>query len=1005
MLSNRAVTQNQITIPDDYILSTTTNLQGIVATASDDFLKISGYSREEFVGQPHNNLRHPDVPAQVFEDMWQTIKAGKDWTGIVKNRAKNGDHYWVQANVSPMVEDGKKLGYVSVRTPATSQQIAMAEKLYRQINQGELRLQNSMAITPLAAKLNKFAITGSLAKLLAIYAMIVLLAGLVALGGLFYKSQIAPIIDQQLNEALDVAEQQIKDQIAFKAVSVTDIAATAAMMPEIQRALAGVVPRTVAEQRLSEVQNHFARITDYRNIRFQLYDNDRRSFMRSWSLEQFGDEHLDRIRDRAFETQRVVGDLSINKNGFGIGATGYAPVFYNNQLVGVVSASGGVGSIVRDLKQLNTDWVMVVDQSFYGDRMPRTLTNNNAFMPGYLLAHNAWFNEEAINYLRENLPKFEQGENRAGYFIGDAIILDLPAYNPVGEVMGRHLMIKPADQIQQQIAAATQQVIWSLLGVVLVVIAIVLLLLLVISKRVIKPLKMLSASMRTMINTGRFNGRVMYHDRGDEISDIVQSYNRFAANVQRAITNVNDVMSSVAEGKFDVQVTDILHGDLNMMKNAVNASVGSVQNTMDALQTVMDALYNGDFSVTLPDTVKGEFRTKVDQAVQNLHLTINSINHVMSKMQEGDFHYRVEVDARGELLKLKNGINSSMEDISDAITKISQVVAAQASGDLTVELPTGHFKGELHSLKNSINYSMEKMKQVVNAVTDASVNVSSAATEVSQASLDLSQRVQEQAASLEQTSATMDQMNATVQANTENAQQTVGVTQQVQKQANQGATVMQQTIGAMNSIQESSHKIADIVTLIDGIAFQTNLLALNAAVEAARAGEHGRGFAVVAGEVRALAQKSAEAAKDIKDLIDESVGRIDEGTKLAAESGDVLQGINDAINNVAEMIKQIAQASVEQSEGIKQVHNAIAQIDGVTQQNAALVEETSAASESLSEQAQRLQEDMAFFKTGNTASQPKALSKPAVLAKPAVRQLASKPAKPSKPAADEWSDF
>jgi len=284
--------------------------------------------------------------------------------------------------------------------------------------------------------------------------------------------------------------------------------------------------------------------------------------------------------------------------------------------------------------------------------------------------------------------------------------------------------------------------------------------------------------------------------------------------------------------------------------------------------------------------------------------------------------------------------------------------------------------------------------------------------------------VQEQAAALEETSATMDEMNSAVQNNTENAKQATGVAREVQTKATQGTKVMQQTIEAMNAIQQSSHKIADIVTLIDGIAFQTNLLALNAAVEAARAGDHGRGFAVVAGEVRALAQKSAEAAKDIKGLIEESVGRIDQGTKLASESGEMLNGITSAVEQVTQMIDHIARASSEQSEGVSQVHKAIADIDQVTQQNAALVEETSAASESMSEQAANLSRDMAFFNTGNATKQPAA---PARLAAPANKPVAKpQPEKPvTKPAkieekksaglaveksarindSDEWSEF
>ena len=258
---------------------------------------------------------------------------------------------------------------------------------------------------------------------------------------------------------------------------------------------------------------------------------------------------------------------------------------------------------------------------------------------------------------------------------------------------------------------------------------------------------------------------------------------------------------------------------------------------------------------------------------------------------------------------------------------------------------------------------------------------------------------------MEETSATMDEMNSAVQANTENAQQAARVAEDVQKRANDGSRVMQQTIEAMNAIQESSHKIADIVSLIDGIAFQTNLLALNAAVEAARAGDHGRGFAVVAGEVRALAQKSAEAAKDIKTLIDESVTRIDQGTQLASQSGEMLNTINQSIDSVTQMVSQIARASAEQANGVTQVHEAISQIDQVTQQNAALVEETTAAAESMSEQSMVLREDMAFFNTGRssgTVRRTKAkLSAPAALPKP----KAALPKVNKATSFEQWSDF
>ncbi|MCP5197087.1 MAG: HAMP domain-containing protein [Gammaproteobacteria bacterium] len=289
-----------------------------------------------------------------------------------------------------------------------------------------------------------------------------------------------------------------------------------------------------------------------------------------------------------------------------------------------------------------------------------------------------------------------------------------------------------------------------------------------------------------------------------------------------------------------------------------------------------------------------------------------------------------------------------------------------AQGDLTVVIPAGS-QNEIGQLLQAMQIMKDKLCDIVNQVNMRTDTVSSAAREIAQGSTDLSQRTEQQASSLEETAASMEELTATVKNSAENAAQANQLAIQARTQAEQGGDVVTRTTEAMSAINQSSRQIADIIGVIDEIAFQTNLLALNAAVEAARAGEQGRGFAVVAGEVRKLAQRSADSAKDIKALIKSSVGKVEEGSYLVDECGKTLREIVTAAKRVNSIVAELATASREQSEGIEQVNQAITQLDRVTQQNAALVEQTAAASHSMGDQAQTLQQLMAFFKLDHTA--------------------------------------
>jgi methyl-accepting chemotaxis protein len=292
------------------------------------------------------------------------------------------------------------------------------------------------------------------------------------------------------------------------------------------------------------------------------------------------------------------------------------------------------------------------------------------------------------------------------------------------------------------------------------------------------------------------------------------------------------------------------------------------------------------------------------------------------------------------------------------------VANAIAQGELGHHIMTRR-KDELGRLLESLRMMDERLSRTVGEVRRGSDAVNTAAQEIAQGNDDLSQRTQEQASSLEETASSMEQMTSTVKQNAENASHANQLARGAREQAERGGEVAGRAILAMSEINASSSKIADIVGLIQEIAFQTNLLALNAAVEAARAGEQGRGFAVVATEVRSLAQRSAGAAKEIKALIQDSADKVRSGSELVNQSGKALAEIVDSVKKVTDIVADIAAASHEQSAGIEQVNNAVMQMDEVTQQNAALVEEASAAARAMQEQAGLLTHQVGFFKIGN----------------------------------------
>ncbi|MBB3180339.1 methyl-accepting chemotaxis protein [Variovorax sp. Sphag1AA] len=348
--------------------------------------------------------------------------------------------------------------------------------------------------------------------------------------------------------------------------------------------------------------------------------------------------------------------------------------------------------------------------------------------------------------------------------------------------------------------------------------------------------------------------------------------------------------------------------------------------------------------------------------------------------------------------------------ITRPLRRAESMAQAIADMDLTGAPQTSYAADETGRLLQALDQMRTALQSSLRQVQGVVVNVSTASSQIASGNQDLSSRTEEQASSLEETAASMEELTSTVKQNADNARQANQLAVSASEVAVRGGSVVNQVVDTMGSINASSRKIVDIIGVIDGIAFQTNILALNAAVEAARAGEQGRGFAVVASEVRNLAQRSAAAAKEIKTLIDDSVGKVEEGSKQVAEAGRTMDEIVDSVKRVTDIMGEITAASQEQTSGIEQINQAITQMDQVTQQNAALVEEAAAAAASLQEQAGSLSQTVSVFKLDSRGHRPMAVAQRAVPAKPApVVKKAAAPAQKAAPAAvaagGDWESF
>ncbi|NQZ33090.1 MAG: HAMP domain-containing protein [Oceanospirillaceae bacterium] len=498
----------------------------------------------------------------------------------------------------------------------------------------------------------------------------------------------------------------------------------------------------------------------------------------------------------------------------------------------------------------------------------------------------------------------------------------------------------------------------------LVLMVLILFFLLYVSRSITIPIISLRRSLLNIANTGKLGDRIEGMPN-NEIGQVGDSINQLLSVQKSTLQEVTKVVTALADGNFNARIETRAQGDFADLKKAVNRSCDNIEKGMNSILQVLDSLQQGDFKNSADLTgLEGSFLTSAQSANNTMKLldaAITNISSVMSSATKGDFSQRVSVEVSGDLDQLKLNINLSMQTIEAAVIEIVRVSTEMSQGQLK-QVISNDFEGQLALILNAISTTLDNLQQTVGNVHNMADKVQNGARDIAVRGKTLDKQIANQVSALSSTADTMQLLTLRVEENVQSAQHAKKIVTNSLKQATEGLNIVESAINSMLIMKKSSDKISEIINVINNISFQTSILALNATVEAARAQDGGKGFAVVAKEVGILANKTSQAAKDVKHLITDSSLKILSSSQLVKNTGTSLDNIYTALKEANNAVTDISDASTEQFDKIRSVQLSISQLEKLSNQNASLVNETAHSSAQLDDKALQLTQLMEYFK-------------------------------------------